>query len=40
LSHQALTRIYGAEDWDQVQQNRESQEDEVLFSNIKVLELS
>ncbi len=40
LSHQALTRIYGAEDWDQVQQNRESQEDEVLFSNTKVLELS
>ena len=40
LTHEALTRIYGAEDWDQVQQSNESQDDEVLASSNKVLELS
>ncbi|MFP3978940.1 phosphonate ABC transporter ATP-binding protein [Marinobacter sp. KMM 10035] len=40
LSHEALTRIYGAEDWDQVQQSSESQNDEFLFSSAKVLELT
>ncbi|WP_417539373.1 phosphonate ABC transporter ATP-binding protein [Marinobacter sp.] len=40
LSHKALTCIYGAEDWEQVQQSSESQNDEFLFSNAKVLELT
>ncbi|MBU2955565.1 phosphonate ABC transporter ATP-binding protein [Marinobacter sp. F3R08] len=40
LTHDVLTRIYGAEDWGQVQQNNESQDDEALFSNAKVLERS
>ncbi|WP_323752715.1 phosphonate ABC transporter ATP-binding protein [Marinobacter sp.] len=40
LTHDALTRIYGAEDWDQVQQSNEPQDDEALFSNAKVLEKS
>lgn len=33
LSHEALTRIYGAEDWDQMQQANESQDDDVLLDN-------
>lgn len=39
LSHEALTRIYGAEDWDLVHQSSEPQNDEFLYSNVNVLEL-
>lgn len=33
LSHEALTRIYGAEDWDQMQQANEPQDDDTLLYN-------
>nr|WP_281494766.1 phosphonate ABC transporter ATP-binding protein [Marinobacter sp. S6332] len=33
LSHEALTRIYGAEDWGQMQQANEPQDDDVLLDN-------
>ncbi|MGO3693209.1 phosphonate ABC transporter ATP-binding protein [Marinobacter sp.] len=33
LSHEALTRIYGAEDWDQMQQANEPQDDDTLLEN-------
>lgn len=39
LTHDVLTRIYGAEDWDQVQQNAETQDDDVL-SEAQALEQS
>jgi phosphonate transport system ATP-binding protein len=33
LSHEALTRIYGAEDWGQMQQANEPQDDDTLLEN-------
>ena len=33
LSHEALTRIYGAEDWGQMQQANEPQDDDTLLYN-------
>ncbi|MBU2872948.1 phosphonate ABC transporter ATP-binding protein [Marinobacter salexigens] len=33
LSHEALTRIYGAEDWGQMQQTNEPQDDDTLLEN-------
>jgi len=38
LSHQALTRIYGAEDWAQVQQTNEPQGNDAEPDEAKVLE--